>query len=166
MQSVSASLVLSLALCSACNRAQEQTPAEDLSAVRSQLDSVWAGLSRAMEAGDTAGLAAFYTDSAYFAETGQPTLRGYAAIRAATAGVFACCRYLESHLRPELTELAGGRAFQFGTYRDVIQPSGQPPIAFYGRLHAVLDRDRVGAWRISRLVVIRDSSRARGTSPR
>ena len=166
MQCVLSSMVLVVALCSACNRAPEQTTAENVSAVRAQLDSIRAGLSRTMTAGDTAALAAFYTDSAYFAETGQPTLRGNAAIRAATARLFACCRYLESQLQPELTELAGGRAFQFGTYRDVIQPSGQPPITFYGRLHAVLDRDRTGAWRISRLVVIRDSSNAPGGSPR
>ena len=166
MQSVPASLILAFALSSACTRQPERTPGEDVNAVRSQLDSMWAGLSRTMEAGDTAALATFYTDSAFFAETGQPTLRGNAAIRAATAGVLACCRYLESHLQPELTELAGGRAFQFGTYRDVIQPSGQPPITFYGRLHAVLDRDRAGAWRISRLVVIRDSSSVREASPR
>ena len=166
MQCVPAPLLLVLAVCSACNRAPQQAAAEDISAVRAQLDSVWAGLSRTMTAGDTAALAAFYTDSAYFAETGQPTLRGNAAIRAATARLFACCRYLESQLQPELTELAGGRAFQFATYRDVIQPSGQPPITLYGRLHAVLDRDQTGAWRISRLVVIRDSSNAAGGSPR
>lgn len=158
MPCVPAPLVLVLALCSACNRAAEHATAENVSAVRAQLDSMWAGLSRTMTAGDAAALAAFYTDSATFAETGQPTLRGIAAIRAATARLFACCRYLESHLQPELTELAGGRAFQFGTYRDVIQPSGQQPINLHGRLHAVLDRDRTGAWRITRLVVIRDSS--------
>ena len=157
------SLALVLALCAACSRAPEPAATENVSAVRAQLDSIWAGLSRTMRAGDTAGLASFYTDSAYFAETGEPTLRGNAAIRAATARLFACCRYLESQLQPELTELAGGRAFQFASYRDVIQPSGQPPITLYGRLHAVLDRDRTGAWRISRLVVIRDSSR---TNPR
>jgi hypothetical protein len=54
----------------------------------------------------------------------------------------------------------------FGTYRDVIQPSGQTPIALYGRLLAVLERDRTGAWRISRLVVIRDSSNAPDGRPR
>ena len=162
---VPASLVLVLALSSACTRASEQATAENVSAVRAQLDSVWDGLSRTMMAGDTAALAAFYTDSAYFAETGQPTLRGSAAIRGATARLFACCRYLESRLQPELTELAGGRAFQFGTYRDVIQPSGQPAMTLHGRLHAVLDRDRTGAWQISRLVVIRDSSSGRAESP-
>jgi ketosteroid isomerase-like protein len=166
MQCILSSVVLVLALCSACNRAPEQARTVNVGAVRAQLDSMWAGLSRVMTVGDTAAVAAFYTDSAYFAETGQPTLRGKAAIRAATARLFACCRYLESRLQPELTELTGGRAFQFGIYRDVIQPAGRPPITLYGRLHAVLDRDRTGAWRISRLVVIRDSSDAHAGSPR
>lgn len=111
-----------------------------------------------MTAGDTSKLSAFYSDTALFAETGAPTMRGFAKIRAATAGVFACCRYLESRVQPEITELSGRRAFQFGTYRDVIQPAGQPPITFHGRFSAILDLDNANGWRVTRLVVIRDSS--------
>jgi ketosteroid isomerase-like protein len=119
---------------------------------------MWAGLTRAMIAGDTAAMAAFYTDSAIFAETGWATTRGSAAIRAGAAGVFACCRYLESQFQPEVTEISNHYALQFGTYRDVIEPAGKPPLAMHGRVSAVLERDTTGAWRISRLVVIRDSS--------
>ena len=93
-----------------------------------------------------------------FAETGTPTLVGLAKIQEANASVFACCRYLESAVRPEITELSGGRAFQFGTYRDVIQPSGQTPITFYGRFSAILDRSGRNVWYVTRLMVIRDSS--------
>jgi len=133
-------------------------PALDVAAVRAQLDSVWSGLGRAMTAADTAKLADFYSDSALFAETGSPTLRGLSTIRSASAAVFACCRYLESTVQPELTEVSGGRAFQFGTYRDMIQPSGQPVLTFYGRFSAIFDRDSTGTWRLTRIAVIRDSS--------
>ena len=127
-------------------------------AVQAQLDSLWLGLARAMIAGDTAQLAHFYSDSALFAETGAPTMRGRDSIRAGAQAVFACCRYLESDVRPEATELAVGRAFQFGTYRDVIQASAQESRAYYGRYSAVFDRDGANGWRIARMVVIRDSA--------
>jgi len=146
-----------LALAGGCAR-DSDTSTGDLDVVRTQLDTMWSGLGAAMIAGDTAKLSAFYSDSALFAETGAATIRGLAKIQAAGAGVFACCRYLESRVRPEVTELSDSRAFQFGTYRDVIEPSGQTPITFYGRFSAILDRDSTNVWRVTRLVVIRDSS--------
>ena len=76
---------------------------------------------------------------------------------AATAAVFECCAYRESRQTIDRTDLAGSRAVQFGTYRDVIEPKGEPHLAMYGRFDAVLDRDSLNAWRIRRLVVIRDS---------
>src|SRR5687767_3604417 len=152
-----AAAVVFLAFCPSCAR-EPDAPALDVAAVRAQLDSVWSGLGRAMTTGDTAKLADFYSDSALFAETGSATLRGLSSIRTASAAVFACCRYLESNVQPELTEVSGGRAFQFGTYRDVIQPSGQPVLTFYGRFSAIFDRDSAETWRLTRIAIIRDSS--------
>ena len=152
-----AAAVVCLAFCPSCAR-EPDAPALDVAAVRAQLDSVWSGLGRAMTTGDTAKLADFYSDSALFAETGSATLRGLSSIRTASAAVFACCRYLESNVQPELTEVSGGRAFQFGTYRDVIQPSGQPVLTFYGRFSAIFDRDSAETWRLTRIAIIRDSS--------
>jgi ketosteroid isomerase-like protein len=154
---VTSTAVICLATCLSCAR-EPDVPALDIAGVRGQLDSVWSGLGRAMTAGDTTKLADFYSDSALFAETGSPTLRGLSSIRSATAAVFACCRYLESNVQPELTEVSGGRAFQFGTYRDVIQPSGQPVLTFYGRYSAIFDRDSAETWRLTRIAIIRDSS--------
>ena len=130
----------------------------DLSVVRPQLDRVWARLEQAMRTADTAALQTLYSDSAIFAETGGPTARGRAAIVTGALTVFACCRYIESRFQPEVTEVSGNRATQFGTYRDVIEPTGQARLAMFGRVSAVLERDSAGAWRVSRLVVIRDSS--------
>lgn len=156
MLRVAIALVVSVSFAAGCRRG-DGPAREDAGALRSQLDSVWLGLTQAMRAGDTAAVAAFYTDDAFFAETGQPTLRGRAAIRDATARVFACCRYLDSQFQPDVTELAGERALQFGTYRDLIQPSGQPPLAAHGRVGAVFQRGASRAWQISGLIVLRDS---------
>ena len=151
-----AGAVVTLTLSLGCARS-ESLPG-DLDLARAQLDTLWSGLSAAMMAGDTSRLSAFYSDSALFAETGSPTLVGLPRIKAAAAGVFACCRYRESGLRPQITELSGRRAFQFGTYRDVIQPIGQEPVTFHGRFSAILDRGSANSWYVTRLVVIRDSS--------
>jgi ketosteroid isomerase-like protein len=138
--------------------ARSVTSSEELDLAQAQLDTLWLGLSAAMMAGDTSRLSAFYSDSALFAETGTPTLVGLARIQAAAASVFACCRYRESRVRPEITEVSGRRAFQFGTYRDVIEPAGQAPMTFHGRFAAILDRGSSNAWYVTRLMVIRDSS--------
>jgi ketosteroid isomerase-like protein len=118
---------------------------------------MWAGLAAAMVAADTGRVARFYLDSAVMAETGSPTARGRSAIVAATAAVFQCCVYRESRPTIERTDLAGPRAIQFGTYRDVLEPKGQPPLALYGRFDAVVERDSSSSWKVRRLVVIRDS---------
>lgn len=148
-------------IAAACGSAPDRVVPEDPQVVRAQLDSVWARLTAAMVAGDTVALANFYTDSAYFAETGSATLRGRSAILAAAASVFVCCKYLESRQHVERTDISGDRAIQFGSYRDAIQPTGKPPLFMYGRFDAVLERDSIKGWRVSRLVVIRDSSASR-----
>lgn len=152
------SLILSVvAVAYACAPAGDTVAWESPGAVRAELDSLWSGLSRAMTAADTAALARMYSDSAYFSESGSPTMRGRDAILAGTAGVFACCRYLDSRVDVEVTDILGDRAVQFGTYRDVIQPAGEPPLALYGRVDALLERHARGHWQIRRLTVIRDS---------
>ena len=150
-----------MVIASACELTPDRVVPDDPQVVRAQLDSMWARLTAAMVAGDTAALANLYTDSAYFAETGSATLRGRSAILAASASVFVCCKYLESRQQIERMEVAGNRAIQFGSYRDIIQPTGQPPLFMYGRFDAVLERDSIKGWRVSRLVVIRDSMAAR-----
>lgn len=151
-----AAALAGLALTLSC--ARSETSSGELDLARAQIDTLWSGLSAAMMAGDTSRFPAFYSDSAVFAETGTPTLAGLARIQAAAATVFTCCRYLESRMRPEITELSGKRVFQFGTYRDVIQPLGQTPITFHGRFAAILDRGGANAWQVTRLMVIRDST--------
>lgn len=151
-------VLAAFAILTGCPATRNDVGSDDISVVRPQLDSLWAGLERAMMTADTAALRTLYADSAVFAETGWPTARGRATIVTGASGVFACCRYIESRFQPEITEVSGNRATQFGTYRDVIQPTGQPPMAMFGRVSATLERDTVGVWRVSRLVVIRDSS--------
>ena len=151
-----AAVFCGIVLFTGCARAETSDGDVDLTHV--QLDSLWTGLSAAMMAGDTSRLTAFYSDNAVFAETGTPTLVGLGKIKEAAAGVFGCCKYQESRVRPEITEVSGDRAFQFGTYRDVIQPIGQAPITFHGRFSAIIDRSSANAWYVTRLMVIRDST--------
>ena len=147
------------ALGGACAAGPERTPAVDTSAVRAAIDSMWGGFTGAMVRADTAALGRYYTDSASFSETEFPTARGRAALVSSVGEALASMRYIESRFHAEVTELAGSRAFQIGTYRDVVQPTGQTPLEVRGRLAAALAQDSLGAWRIAHLFVIRDSVR-------
>ncbi len=142
----------------ACASPRQESPPPDLSVVRTQLDSLWAQYSAAAVAGDADAIAQLYTDSAYLVESGLPTVRGNAALRSVVKDVMGAVRFLEASVRPELTEIAGDRVLQFGTYRDVIQPSGQPAQVVAGRFAAVLQRNSTASWRVSRLIAVADST--------
>lgn len=157
---VTAVALICPALGAACAGAPERTPAVDTSAVRAAIDTMWSGFTAAMVNADTVALRRYYTDSASFAESGVPTARGRAALVSGAAQALASMRYIESRFDSEVTELAGNRAFQVGTYRDVVQPAGQAPLEVRGRVAAALARDSAGTWRVAHLVVIRDSVRA------
>lgn len=149
----------------ACSSQQQKSPALDLTVVRAQLDTLWAAYGAAVIAGDGDAIARLYTDSAYLVESGLPTVRGKAALRTVVTDVLKGVRFLESSVSPELTELAGDRALQFGTYRDVLQPTGQPAQLVVGRFAAVFQRDST-FWRVSRLVAVADSTVPRPTAPK
>lgn len=150
----------------ACASPPQEGQETNLSAIRSELDSLWARYSAAVIAGDAEAVARLYTDSAYLVELGLPTVRGNSAVRAVAMEVLGGIRILESSVRPELTETAGDRVLQFGTYRDVLQPSGQPTQVVLGRFAAVLERDTAATWRLSRLFAFPDSTAPLSTTVR
>lgn len=148
----------------ACSTPRQENAAPDLAAVRAQVDTLWATYSRAAIAGDADALARLYMDDAYLVESGLPTVRGNSALRAVVKDVLESVRFLEASITPELTELAGDRVLQFGTYRDVLQPTGQPAQVVVGRFAAVLQRDSAAVWKLSRLVAVADSTVPHSTS--
>lgn len=158
MSSRSVAVVVVL-LALGCAVPAAEAPPPDLAVVRSQIDSVWARYSAAAVAGNADGIADLYVDSAYVVETGLATIRGKTALRSVAKDILAGIRIHESTIRPELTELAGDRALQFGEYRDVIQPKGQARQVVFGRFGAVLQRDTSGSWRVSRLMAVADSTK-------
>ncbi|MBC7790895.1 MAG: DUF4440 domain-containing protein [Anaerolineae bacterium] len=142
----------------ACASPQRESPAPDLAVVRAQIDSVWTKYSAAAVAGDADAIARLYADSAYVVESGLPTIRGNTALRSVVKEVLGGVHFLESSIRPEMTELAGDRVLQFGAYRDVLQSTGKPAEVVVGRYAAVLVRDSTSAWRVSRLIAVADST--------
>lgn len=156
---MSRNLVVGIALLGlACASPERETPPPDLSVVRAQIDSVWAQYSAAAVGGDASAIVQLYADSAYVVESGLPTIRGNAALRSVVKEVLGAVRFLESSIRPELTEIAGDRVLQFGTYRDVLQSAGKPAEVVVGRFAAVLLRDSTSSWRVSRLIAVADST--------
>lgn len=142
----------------ACAAPEPESPVPDLSIIHTQVDSLWARYKAAALAEDVDALARIYTDSAYLVELGLPTTRGNAAIHSLVKEILAGVRILESDIRPELTEMLGDRVLQVGEYRDVLQPTGQPVQAAFGRFAAVLRQDDVGTWRVDRLIAFPDST--------
>lgn len=148
----------------ACATPPQEIQEPDLSAIRVELDSVWARYSAAAVAGDADAVARLFADSAYVAELGLPVMRGNSAVREVAGEVFGSTRILESIIRPQLTEAAGDRVLQFGTYKDVLQASGQPTQVAVGHFAAVLERDSTAAWRVSRLFAFADSTVPQSTT--
>jgi ketosteroid isomerase-like protein len=142
----------------ACATPERGGPPPDLSVVRAQIDSLWTKYSAAAVGGDADALAQLYVDSAYVVESGLPTIRGIVALRSLVKEVLGSVRFLEASIRPELTEMAGDRVLQFGTYRDVLQSAGKPAEVVHGRFAAVLLRDSTASWRVSRLIAVADST--------
>jgi ketosteroid isomerase-like protein len=164
MARLSALCAATVALTAACTPSSPPSPGATVGVVRTALDSMWAGYTRAFLAGDSLRVMAYFTDSAWVIEPGAPTLRGRAAIAHAIAAELTAGRYLDSRLNPDLTELAGAKAIQLLTFHDVYQPAGQAPQDLYGRLGAVLERGDAGTWRISRVIALVDSSATRSAS--
>jgi len=142
----------------ACSRGSDAAAKPDLALVRVQLDSLWAAYNRAAQAGDAAALAAFYTDSAYLVMSGTATLHDRATVQALTAEAMKGGRFLEDIIHPEMTESAGDRIVQMGSYHDVFEAPGKPAQATFGRFSAILERDANGGWKVSRLAAIQDSA--------
>lgn len=149
----------------ACAAPESDAPRSDLALVRTQIDSLWAQYAAAAVAGDGDAIVRLYTDSLYLVESGLSTVRGNAALRTVVKDILAGVRFHEATIRPELTELAGDRVLQFGEYRDVLQATGQPPQAVFGRFSAVLQQDTAGSWRVSRLIAVADSTVAHVAKP-
>lgn len=156
---MSRDLILGIALLTfACTAPERESPPPDLSVVRAQIDSVWMKYSAAVVEGNAEAIVQLYTDNAYVVESGLPTIRGNAALRSVAKEVLGGVRFLESSIRPEITEPAGDRVLQFGTYRDVLQSPGKPAEVVVGRFAAVLLRDSLSSWRVSRLIAVADST--------
>lgn len=155
-----ASFVLMVVL-AACSRGSDAAAKPDLAVVRAQLDSLWAAYNRAAQGGDAAALAAFYSDSAYLVMSGTATLHDRATVQALTAEALKGGRFLEDIIHPEITEWAGDRIVQLGSYHDVFEAPGKPAQATFGRFSAILERDGKGGWKVSRLAAVQDSSIAR-----
>lgn len=156
---MSRGLTLGVALLGlACASPEREGPPLDLSIVRTQIDSVWTKYSAAAVGGDANAIAQLYADNAYVVESGLPTIRGNAELRSVVKAVLGGVRFLESSIRPELTEIAGDRVLQFGAYRDVLQSTGKPAEVVVGRFAAVLLRDSTSSWRVSRLIAVADST--------
>jgi uncharacterized protein (TIGR02246 family) len=142
---------------SACSSAPQPPAEESAASAEAAFEAIWTEYSDAAKAGDVDRLAALFTDSIYFTETGAPTLRTREALVSYGREALAAVRILDMSIRPEFTEVRGSDVAQYGNYVDVIEVPGQGTIRKYGRYAAIAQRDSTGAWRIARLTALADS---------
>jgi ketosteroid isomerase-like protein len=153
-------IVSSILVLAGCSAPQRPPAAEGLSlpAVEAALQSLWAEYSAAVKAGDVQRIAALYADSIYFIESGAPTLRTRETLAAFAAEALGGVKILDSRILPDFTELLSSGAAQYGSFVDVIEIPGQPTIEKHGRYAAIAERDNTGAWRLTRLIALTDST--------
>ena len=115
--------------------------------VRADIEAVNAALSGAVQAGDAAAAAAFYTENAILMPPGGPRVFGRDSAQAAWTGL------LNSGLK-ELTlstvELmgSGNTICEIGEYASRFEPRGRRAYTEEGKYHVVWKRNSAGEWKI------------------
>ncbi len=120
--------------------------------------SVKAGLEEAMrryasliQKADAVSVSESYTEDGELIEPGMEPLKGRAAIRGFLESS-GSRRIESSEMKPEVTEVSGDGAYQWGTYAQRVVLPGKPAAEFRGRFVAQWSRQADGRWLIRRLL--------------
>ena len=107
-----------------------------------------------LRTGPVADLAACYAADGALLQPGMEPLVGPEAIREFLAPLFAAVEVRSAASETESIEVFGARAYQWGTYRQVVAAGKVPrPNTTTGRYVAAWRRDGEGRWKIARLLV-------------
>jgi uncharacterized protein (TIGR02246 family) len=118
---------------------------------RHDVESALQEYSRLLKAADAAALAAFYTTDGELLDPGMDALKGPEAIRRFLAS-FGEVRIESASMTPDVTEVYGDQAFQWGTYAQRVVVPGKPAADYSGRFVAQWSHGTDGRWLIRRLL--------------
>ena len=131
----------------------------DTAAAMKGIDSTRARYTTLIVAGDTAGVAALYTEDATLDLYGVPRQHGRAAITAAVKADLAMRRYTVSEAKPGMTTVrTNDDASEIGTYHDMHDMKGVKDHE-WGRYVVGLHKGADGMWRMTYLMAFPDSTK-------
>lgn len=129
------------------------TPAIDVSATKSVLDSLLAEHGRHAVQEDIDAVLGLYTDDIVLRSNHMEPIRGKAALRAFFGQVFGAGNTRSLTYRTEELAIHGDSAWHIIEYEMTAQPTGRPAQTDHGSVIALWIRDSAGAWRIHRDIV-------------
>jgi ketosteroid isomerase-like protein len=154
-----------LALAAACTttpaveQAAAPPPAPDTAAIRSELQALHAQLTARYLAGDAAGVAASYADSAIAEIQGSPSAIGRPAIDSVFAGYFARNKLKVAEVGiGAIDATSPATATALGTYHSFGDADGKP-LHQWWRWVAAHEKQADGAWKISYIMAFADSTK-------
>lgn len=125
------------------------TPAHDHGSVRAAIERQAAAWGDAVNRGDSAAVAALYTDDAVLMAPNAEPIRGRDAIRG-FADTLRGLSPRDVRLTVEEVEVCGDTAFEVGSYTMSLQPPSQARMTDRGKYLVVWKRQPDGSWRIHR----------------
>lgn len=128
------------------------SPAPDAAAVRQAIEAANARYDSAAVKGDTAALAAFYTDDAILMMSGIPAARGHDAIAKTYAGMGSAMKLSAMKLTTQDVIVSGEYAVETGSYDLSGQPTakGAKPQRDVGKYIVVWKKQTDGSYKILR----------------
>lgn len=164
MRPLSASTLAALLLAAACAPPAEEpataaTATVDTAAALRGLDELRNRYIALNTAGDAAGLAALYADSAGLDILGLPRLRSRSAIQAAFAADFAARKFTLTEILPlSRTVRTDAEVTEIGTYHNMFTANGTGTHE-WGRYVGAFAKRADGQWEIAYLMAFADSTR-------
>lgn len=113
----------------------------------------WDAYEATAKTGNADSLAAWFTEDAILMEPEMADVVGRTAIRDFAASIFAMMTIPEIEITPREVNVYGETAYDFGTYREVVQPKDGPATTHRGRYAVVWNRQPDGAWKFARVMV-------------
>jgi uncharacterized protein (TIGR02246 family) len=140
-------------LITACAPKPAAAPVHDVAADQAAIKTLRDGYATAFNAGNAAGVAAYFAADGNDMENGQPTLAGPAAIEAGLKEMMGQMSATNIEIMPAKTEVVGDLAYDRGTYRTSVTPKGAPaPMVEVGRYLVVLRRQADSTWKIAEVM--------------
>jgi uncharacterized protein (TIGR02246 family) len=112
------------------------------------VDGVRTAFMKASNAGDVAGLVAFYTADAVVMAPDTPMVKGKANIEALHRKMMDMARVSGMTITPIDTQVLGDTAIDVGTYQQTLTPKGGTPVTDTGKYLVVLKKQADGSWKL------------------